>query len=90
MIKRKIIFHAGPTNSGKTHSAIERFRAADTGVYCGPLRLLATEVFRRTNDAVSKVKKFYMSLCNIMDAGSWVIKIFLQLAVAESESATAI
>ncbi|XP_078358132.1 ATP-dependent RNA helicase SUPV3L1, mitochondrial-like [Oculina patagonica] len=49
-IKRKIIFHAGPTNSGKTHSAIERFRAADTGLYCGPLRLLATEVFRRTND----------------------------------------
>ncbi|KAJ7385590.1 ATP-dependent RNA helicase supv3l1, mitochondrial [Desmophyllum pertusum] len=50
-IKRKIIFHAGPTNSGKTHAAIEKFRAADTGVYCGPLRLLATEVFRRTNDA---------------------------------------
>ena len=54
-MKRKIIFHAGPTNSGKTHTAIEQFRAADTGLYCGPLRLLATEVFRRTNDAVSKV-----------------------------------
>jgi len=50
-MKRKIIFHAGPTNSGKTHTAIERFRAANTGSYCGPLRLLATEVFRRTNNA---------------------------------------
>jgi len=50
-IKRKVIYHAGPTNSGKTHSALERFRSADSGVYCGPLRLLATEVFRRTNDA---------------------------------------
>ena len=54
-MKRKIIFHAGPTNSGKTHTAIERFQEADTGLYCGPLRLLATEVFRRTNNAVSKV-----------------------------------
>lgn len=53
MVKRKIIYHAGPTNSGKTHSALERFQAAKSGVYCGPLRLLATEVFRRTNDAVS-------------------------------------
>lgn len=52
-MKRKIIFHAGPTNSGKTHSATEKFRAASTGLYCSPLRLLATEVFRRTNDAVS-------------------------------------
>ena len=51
-MKRRIIYHAGPTNSGKTHTALERFSAADTGVYCGPLRLLATEVFRRTNDAV--------------------------------------
>ncbi|XP_068746401.1 ATP-dependent RNA helicase SUPV3L1, mitochondrial-like isoform X3 [Montipora capricornis] len=50
-MKRRIIYHAGPTNSGKTHTALERFSAADTGVYCGPLRLLATEVFRRTNDA---------------------------------------
>ena len=53
MVKRKIIYHAGPTNSGKTHSALERFQAAKSGVYCGPLRLLATEVFRKTNDAVS-------------------------------------
>lgn len=52
-IKRKIIYHSGPTNSGKTHSALKRFHASDSGVYCGPLRLLATEVFRRTNEAVS-------------------------------------
>ena len=60
-MKRKIIFHAGPTNSGKTHSAIEKFRAASTGVYCGPLRLLATEVFRRTNDAVSILWSFQLT-----------------------------
>lgn len=55
-MKRKIIYHAGPTNSGKTHSALARFRAANTGVYCGPLRLLATEVAKRTNEAVSTLQ----------------------------------
>lgn len=41
---RSIIFHAGPTNSGKTHTALENFLAAKSGVYCCPLRLLAREV----------------------------------------------
>jgi len=52
-LKRRIVFHAGPTNSGKTHAALERFRQAETGVYCAPLRLLAAEVYRRTNEDVS-------------------------------------
>ncbi|XP_031620175.1 ATP-dependent RNA helicase SUV3 homolog, mitochondrial-like [Contarinia nasturtii] len=46
---RKIIFHAGPTNSGKTYRAMQRFREAKTGVYCGPLRLLALEIFQKSN-----------------------------------------
>uniref|UniRef100_A0A1A9WC08 ATP-dependent RNA helicase SUV3 homolog, mitochondrial n=1 Tax=Glossina brevipalpis TaxID=37001 RepID=A0A1A9WC08_9MUSC len=49
-ITRKIIFHAGPTNSGKTYHALERFLSAKSGVYCGPLKLLATEVFNKTNE----------------------------------------
>ncbi|KAG7279178.1 hypothetical protein CRUP_022373 [Coryphaenoides rupestris] len=49
-IQRKVIFHAGPTNSGKTFQAIQRFLAAKTGVYCGPLKLLAHEIFEKTND----------------------------------------
>lgn len=48
-MKRKIIFHAGPTNSGKTYHALERFMTAKSGVYCGPLKLLAVEVFNKTN-----------------------------------------
>ncbi|PIK48074.1 putative ATP-dependent RNA helicase SUPV3L1, mitochondrial isoform X2 [Apostichopus japonicus] len=47
--ERKIIFHAGPTNSGKTYHALERFSTAKSGVYCGPLKLLANEVERKTN-----------------------------------------
>jgi ATP-dependent RNA helicase SUPV3L1/SUV3 len=48
-INRKIIFHAGPTNSGKTYHAMERFLEAKSGVYCGPLKLLATEVYHKSN-----------------------------------------
>jgi ATP-dependent RNA helicase SUPV3L1/SUV3 len=42
-LKRRIVFHAGPTNSGKTYAAMERLRAAQTGYYLAPLRLLALE-----------------------------------------------
>lgn len=52
-IQRKIVFHAGPTNSGKTYHAIQRYLAAKSGVYCGPLKLLAHEIFQKSNDAVS-------------------------------------
>lgn len=50
---RKIIFHAGPTNSGKTYHALERFINAKSGVYCGPLKLLVGEVFHKCNQSVS-------------------------------------
>ncbi|XP_068168073.1 ATP-dependent RNA helicase SUPV3L1, mitochondrial isoform X2 [Antennarius striatus] len=48
-IQRKVIFHAGPTNSGKTYKAIQRYLAAKSGVYCGPLKLLAHEIFEKSN-----------------------------------------
>ncbi|KAH9460051.1 hypothetical protein MJO28_004287 [Puccinia striiformis f. sp. tritici] len=47
--KRQIHLHVGPTNSGKTHSALRALHSAHTGVYAGPLRLLAHEVFTRMN-----------------------------------------
>ena len=37
----------GPTNTGKTHYAIERMLAHRTGVIGLPLRLLAREVYDR-------------------------------------------
>lgn len=48
-IQRKVILHIGPTNSGKTHAALEALRTAKSGIYCGPLRLLAWEVHERLN-----------------------------------------
>ena len=42
-LKREIIFHVGPTNSGKTYQALQALEQADTGYYLAPLRLLALE-----------------------------------------------
>ncbi|KAG8885981.1 RNA helicase [Tulasnella sp. 331] len=41
--------HVGPTNSGKTYNALVALAKAQTGVYAGPLRLLAHEVYDRFN-----------------------------------------
>eukprot|EP00606_Chrysophyceae_sp_TOSAG23-5_P000382 GSChrysophyteH2.ASY1.ANO1.361.1 assembled CDS len=53
--KRRVIYHGGPTNSGKTYEALQRLRQADPekggGLYCGPLRLLALEVYESLNKA---------------------------------------
>ncbi|CAH2353056.1 ATP-dependent RNA helicase Suv3p, mitochondrial [[Candida] railenensis] len=44
-MKRKLIFHVGPTNSGKTYNALKLLENAKSGYYAGPLRLLAREVY---------------------------------------------
>ncbi len=47
---RHFILHIGPTNSGKTYHALECLRDASSGVYLGPLRLLALEVYERMKE----------------------------------------
>ncbi|GAB7326306.1 hypothetical protein MBLNU13_g10280t2 [Cladosporium sp. NU13] len=44
---RTVHLHVGPTNSGKTYHALQRLEQAQRGVYAGPLRLLAHEVYTR-------------------------------------------
>lgn len=46
-MKRRFILHIGPTNSGKTYEALQRLKQAYHGIYLGPLRLLALEVYDR-------------------------------------------
>ncbi|KAF7324464.1 ATP-dependent RNA helicase [Mycena sanguinolenta] len=48
-MRRKFIMHVGPTNSGKTHHALRALAASKVGVYAGPLRLLAYEIWERLN-----------------------------------------
>ena len=46
-LPRRFIALLGPTNSGKTHQAIEALAKAGSGVYLAPLRLLALENYER-------------------------------------------
>ncbi|PWN33592.1 P-loop containing nucleoside triphosphate hydrolase protein, partial [Meira miltonrushii] len=52
LLTRKIHLHVGPTNSGKTHGALQALCKAKTGLYAGPLRLLAHEVWYRINEGL--------------------------------------
>ncbi len=49
-MKRRFILHIGPTNCGKTYQALERLKEAQNGVYLGPLRLLALEVYEKMSE----------------------------------------
>jgi ATP-dependent RNA helicase SUPV3L1/SUV3 len=51
---RRFIALLGPTNSGKTHAAMEALAEADSGVYLAPLRLLALENYERLQSVVRK------------------------------------
>lgn len=46
-LQRTIHVHVGPTNSGKTYRALKALENSKRGVYAGPLRLLANEVYQR-------------------------------------------
>lgn len=50
-LPRKFIALLGPTNSGKTHRAVEALKRAQSGVYLAPLRLLANENYERLDEA---------------------------------------
>ena len=47
MMSKKIVAVLGPTNTGKTHYAIERMLSYNNGIIGLPLRLLAREVYDR-------------------------------------------
>lgn len=48
-LTRRFVLHIGPTNSGKTYQSVEALKQAKNGVYLGPLRLMALEIFDKLN-----------------------------------------
>lgn len=56
-IKRHFTIYSGPTNSGKTYTALQQLKLAHHGIYLGPLRLLAYEKYLEF-----KAEKFCVSL----------------------------
>ena len=49
-MERSFVVHVGPTNSGKTHDAMQSLAKAKSGAYLGPLRLLAFEQYEKLNE----------------------------------------
>lgn len=61
-LPRRFIALLGPTNSGKTHQAMETLTHARSGVYLAPLRLLALENYERLAAARTHGKALKVSL----------------------------
>lgn len=78
--KRKLHLHIGPTNSGKTYHALLRLQEAKTGVYAGPLRLLAHEVYARL---VAKGKR-----CNLITGDQMIFAEGLETSMASINCCT--
>jgi len=53
---RKIIALLGPTNTGKTHDAIEKMLEFNSGIFGLPLRLLAREVYEKCVEKIGTNK----------------------------------
>ena len=52
----KIVALLGPTNTGKTHIAIEKMLEFDSGIFGLPLRLLAREVYDKCVEKIGSEK----------------------------------
>ena len=61
-LPRRFIALLGPTNSGKTHQAMEALIKAKTGLYLAPLRLLALENYERLVEARPHGKELKVNL----------------------------
>lgn len=64
-LKRKIVYHMGPTNSGKTYHSIQELCKVESGCYLAPLRLLAAELYDRMNS---------MGACTTLLTGEEVVE----------------
>ena len=84
LLNREIVFHVGPTNSGKTYEALQALESADTGYYLAPLRLLALEGYENL-----KAKKIGVSLITgeeeIIDEDSTHISSTIEMMNASVE-----
>ncbi|HSG13803.1 MAG TPA: helicase-related protein [Gaiellaceae bacterium] len=50
----RVVAHLGPTNSGKTYAALKELAEKRSGVYAGPLRMLAQEAHRRLGEWIGE------------------------------------
>lgn len=53
-LPRNIKIILGPTNSGKTHEALDHLMNSESGAYLAPLRLLALEKYEEINEKIGE------------------------------------
>lgn len=51
---KSVTLHLGPTNSGKTFNALNALKAAGSGTYASPLRMLAFEAYTKLKDELGE------------------------------------
>lgn len=100
--QRKVFLHVGPTNSGKTHAALQALRACKEGtlgLFCAPLRLLAWQVSQdlkcslltgqeREEVADSNVTACTVEMCDIVTEYSVAVVDEIQLVGDPDRGAT--
>lgn len=57
-INRDVVCFLGPTNSGKTHSAVKELKNSTNGIFLSPLRLLANEIYDELKEEGFKVNLY--------------------------------
>ena len=88
--QRTIHLHVGPTNSGKTYAALQRLEQAESGVYAGPLRLLAHEVFSRLNAKGKSCNLITGDERQIQDEGSRLTSCTVEMVSVSNEVEVAV
>lgn len=83
-MKRKFVLHIGPTNCGKTYQALERLRLAENGVYLGPLRLLALEVYEKMKESQIPCTMLTGEEC-IYEEGSRIVSSTVEMLDLDQE-----
>ena len=88
MTKKKITAVLGPTNTGKTHLAIENMLSFESGMIGFPLRLLAREIYDKVTKKIgaekvalitgeekiipSNAKFFFVQLSQCLLINNWI------------------
>lgn len=88
----KSIIFAGPTNSGKTYHGLEELfydyekNPAEVHVYCGPLRLLAFEVYNKMVDRYGEDKVGFITGEEAINPEAKLLATTAEMAPAEGNS----
>ena len=85
MLNSRVTAVLGPTNTGKTHYAIERMLAHRTGVIGLPLRLLAREVYDRIVHNAIELSTHKINVKKVGSFGTFDSQIATPLALVITE-----